>query len=68
MFAMVNEIKGVLRSGASSQQGGDTEVNFKILYQTGPMKKTSEVDAILLEKKTMADKLKSIKEVMDVQD
>ncbi|CAI9277861.1 unnamed protein product [Lactuca saligna] len=33
----------------------------------GPLKKTSEVDAISLEKKTMSEKLKNIKEVKDVR-
>lgn len=63
----LNEIKSVTRSEASSQQGGEPKVNLNNLYQTSFMKKTKEDDIIVLEKITLAEKYKNIKELRPIR-
>ncbi|CAH1422336.1 unnamed protein product [Lactuca virosa] len=48
---------------ASSQQGEELEVNIDNPHQMGFMKKISDADSIKLEKRTLEEKFKNIKEV-----
>lgn len=64
ILSKLSDISNVTSSRATSQQEGERwvfpEVNIKNPYQTSPMKKNS--DKIHLEKRTLEEKLKDLKE------